>query len=342
MLKAIYAELGAYKGLNGKTATIGGCLEYTGAPFYAAVSSLRAVCTRQGGDLAHVFCTQAAGVPIKSYSPEIIVHPVLKAANENPELSDPRTWAPHLAASETKVTQWFPAIHSLVVGPGLGRDPFLADQLVAVLIRKAVEASNPHIDKLMVIDADGLNVICKQLTCIRGYSQVILTPNVVEFGRLWKAAVGDEELRLTDWSGEAVSVTSLDSGNLSGIAVSRLARELGGCTVFLKVTLTQGPVDVISNGVRTVAVGTPGSRKRCGGIGDILSGTLSTLLHLATVNRVPDPVIEAGIAGSLIVRKAGLMAFEQQEWSLTAPDVLQCLPAALRHLRIEANTPSSL
>lgn len=43
MLKAIYAELGAYKGLNGKTATIGGCLEYTGAPFYAAAASLRTV-----------------------------------------------------------------------------------------------------------------------------------------------------------------------------------------------------------------------------------------------------------------------------------------------------------
>jgi ATP-dependent NAD(P)H-hydrate dehydratase len=31
----------------------------------------------QGADLAHIFCTAGAATVIKSYSPEIIVHPVL-------------------------------------------------------------------------------------------------------------------------------------------------------------------------------------------------------------------------------------------------------------------------
>lgn len=83
MIRAIYGEFGKYKGVNGKIATIGGCLEYTGAPYYAAVSALRS-----GSDLSHIFCTYNAGIPIKSYTPEIIVHPILKASNENPELSD--------------------------------------------------------------------------------------------------------------------------------------------------------------------------------------------------------------------------------------------------------------
>jgi ATP-dependent NAD(P)H-hydrate dehydratase len=42
--------VGSYKGSSGKTGTVGGCFEYTGAPYYAAIASLRS-----GSDLAHVF-----------------------------------------------------------------------------------------------------------------------------------------------------------------------------------------------------------------------------------------------------------------------------------------------
>jgi ATP-dependent NAD(P)H-hydrate dehydratase len=58
-----------YKGNCGKVAVVGGSAEYTGAPYYAAVAALRT-----GSDLAHVFCPLEALIPIKCYSPEIIVH----------------------------------------------------------------------------------------------------------------------------------------------------------------------------------------------------------------------------------------------------------------------------
>ena len=58
------------KGENGCIATIGGSLEYTGAPYYSAISALKS-----GADLSHVFCHTEAAIPIKSYSPELIVHP---------------------------------------------------------------------------------------------------------------------------------------------------------------------------------------------------------------------------------------------------------------------------
>lgn len=32
----------------------------------------------QGADLSHVFCTKDAASVIKSYSPELIVHPILE------------------------------------------------------------------------------------------------------------------------------------------------------------------------------------------------------------------------------------------------------------------------
>lgn len=34
-------------------------------------------CTQVGADLSHVFCTSGAATVIKSYSPELIVHPYL-------------------------------------------------------------------------------------------------------------------------------------------------------------------------------------------------------------------------------------------------------------------------
>ena len=63
-------ELTAHKGQNGKVGVVGGSKEYTGAPYYAGVSALRS-----GADLSHIFCPSEALIAIKSYSPEIIVHP---------------------------------------------------------------------------------------------------------------------------------------------------------------------------------------------------------------------------------------------------------------------------
>lgn len=37
-----------------------------------------------GADLSHVFCTEGAATVIKSYSPELIVHPYLADSHDNP------------------------------------------------------------------------------------------------------------------------------------------------------------------------------------------------------------------------------------------------------------------
>ncbi len=61
-----------HKGQSGKVAVVGGCKEYAGAPYFAAMSSLRA-----GADLSYVFTTSDAAAAIKAYSPELIVLPLL-------------------------------------------------------------------------------------------------------------------------------------------------------------------------------------------------------------------------------------------------------------------------
>lgn len=53
-----------YKGDNGRIGVIGGSYEFTGAPFYSAISALKS-----GADLAHIFCSKSSSISIKAYSP---------------------------------------------------------------------------------------------------------------------------------------------------------------------------------------------------------------------------------------------------------------------------------
>jgi NAD(P)H-hydrate repair Nnr-like enzyme with NAD(P)H-hydrate dehydratase domain len=61
----------AHKGSHGRVAIFGGSDRYAGAPYYAARSAL--VC---GVDLVTIFCASEASVPIKCYSPELMVQAV--------------------------------------------------------------------------------------------------------------------------------------------------------------------------------------------------------------------------------------------------------------------------
>lgn len=64
-----------HKGSSGRIGVLGGSKKYTGAPFYASMASLKV-----GADLAYCFCAEEASIPIKSYSPELMVVPVYRAS----------------------------------------------------------------------------------------------------------------------------------------------------------------------------------------------------------------------------------------------------------------------
>eukprot|EP00985_Skeletonema_marinoi_P025068 scaffold18014_cov96-Skeletonema_marinoi.AAC.2 len=61
----------SHKGSHGRIAILGGSNKYTGAPYYAAQAALNC-----GVDLATVFCAEEASVPIKCYSPALMVQGV--------------------------------------------------------------------------------------------------------------------------------------------------------------------------------------------------------------------------------------------------------------------------
>lgn len=63
-------DASSHKGTMGRVGVVGGSKDYCGAPYYAAVSALKF-----GADLSWVYCSQEAAIPIKSYSPELMVTP---------------------------------------------------------------------------------------------------------------------------------------------------------------------------------------------------------------------------------------------------------------------------
>ncbi|XP_047022045.1 ATP-dependent (S)-NAD(P)H-hydrate dehydratase [Helicoverpa zea] len=150
-------DLSSHKGQAGRIGVIGGSLEYTGAPYFAGISALRV-----GADLSHIFCTKDSAAVIKSYSPELIVHPLLDWPNSVQEIS-----------------VWFERLHAIVIGPGLGRlkETFnVVVELIEVIREKRIP---------LLIDADGLFLINEKIHLLKDFmSPVILTPNKIEFERL--------------------------------------------------------------------------------------------------------------------------------------------------------------
>lgn len=284
----------AYKGQAGKVAVIGGCLEYTGAPYFAAISAMKL-----GADLSHIFCETSAAIPIKSYSPDLIVHPVLPSTSS---VNDKSLSDEDIDNYVKKVSNWFTRLDVLVIGPGLGRDS-LTLQCVARIISKAREEKLP-----LVIDGDGLFLITNSPELIRDYPHAILTPNVNEYKRL---AVGLKE-----------------DENVSPKA---LAKKLGHVTIVRK-----GETDTITNGHKEIECTEEGSLRRVGGQGDILAGSIGTFLAWATKKKDKkegEQTIEekysmsgtllAGYAGCYITKATSKLAFAQHNRSTITSNMIE-------------------
>ncbi|XP_078258318.1 ATP-dependent (S)-NAD(P)H-hydrate dehydratase isoform X2 [Rhinoraja longicauda] len=276
-----------HKGQDGRIAVIGGCSEYTGAPYFAAIASIKT-----GADLSHVFCTTEAAPIIKSYSPNIIVHPVL---DKNTAVEE--------------VLQWFPALHAMVIGPGLGRDE-MVQQNTKDLIVECRDRGMP-----IVVDADGLWVIAQDPSVIQGYTKAILTPNVVELDRLYMAVLNTPVNVQNDHD-----------------ALLRLSRALGNVTIVQK-----GYHDLITDGTTVLVCSLKGSGRRCGGQGDLLSGSLGLMAHWAFVAGKEktdglNPTLVAAFGACALTRQCNYQAFKKHHRSMTTSDMIAEISTAFHNL----------
>ena len=297
----------SHKGQGGRVGVLGGCRDYTGAPFYAAMSALRT-----GAELSHVFCSEGAACAIKAYSPELIVHAVVP---DTVPADDDTAVA---AAAAAAVERWFPALDALVIGPGLGRDAHML-ALAARVARAAVAAHLP-----LVLDGDGLWMVAHDLAVVRGARAVVLTPNLAEYSRLAAAVAGRDPAaaRATDAVPPATA----------------LAAALAGPTVLQKGARTAGGADVVAGPDNTPALccTVPGAPRRCGGQGDVLAGaTAAFFAWLARHNRTASAELSpafAAVAAAALTRTAAHLAFATMRRAMLTTDIIQCLGDAFESL----------
>ncbi|TFK29679.1 H-hydrate dehydratase [Coprinopsis marcescibilis] len=310
-----------HKGQSGRVGVLGGALDYTGAPFFAAFSALRF-----GADLSHVICSPTAAGAIKSYSPDLIVHPILNESSTSDQVK------PHLQSLLSR-------LHVLIVGPGLGREPYMQS-----FARLAINLARQN-GMYLVLDADALFLIGHDLSIIKGYRRAVLTPNVVEFKRLSEQVGVDPSTPLGERAG-------LVSKLLGGVTVLQK-----GARDIISIDTTGGEADLAKSHIEakgsqneqaqeTIIVDVEGGLKRCGGQGDVLSGSVGTFMAWGKcyedgafgdgtlpISRVP---LLAAVGGSMVTRAASKRAFAKEGRGVVTQDMLGELgPAFAEHFGAE-------
>lgn len=317
-----------HKGQAGKIAVFGGCEDYTGAPFFLAHSAALV-----GADLSHVVCEKQAATVIKSYSPDLMVHPYLYDL----ENTDVRRWiSPDLIEKlkrksleeilnskdeldkiiEThvlpKISALMLRVDMFVVGPGFGRDALMLKTLIRVI--EEIKVAN----KPVILDADSLFLVSVRPNIVKGYSKAVLTPNVVEFGRICLA----------------LAIDNTDDVECA----KRVLKALGNITLIKK-----GAQEVIVRNESHVINEMPGSLRRVGGQGDTLTGSLATLLTWAEhyTNGFWDgsgkmdedeAVLLACFAACSVVRVASSKAFYKYKRAMQTLNVHEYLGEAFEEL----------
>ncbi|POY72196.1 hypothetical protein BMF94_4772 [Rhodotorula taiwanensis] len=276
-----------HKGQAGRVGVVGGSKDYSGAPYFSSMTTLR-----MGADLAHVICEPAAGNIIKTYSPDLIVHTDLNEKLSEKEIED-------------VFKGILPRLHTLVIGPGLGRSDHM--QLAARIALRLARENKLYV----VIDADGLFLVQNDPAVVKGYDRAVLTPNVVEFGRLAESCNLDPK--------------SMPESELA----SALSKALGGPTIVQK-----GREDRITNGREQLISSQTGSSRRCGGQGDVLSGAVGTFLAWGKnyeereakdeQNPIrPDEItLLAAYGASTLTRTASRMTFAEHKRAMQTGEML--------------------
>lgn len=288
-----------HKGQLGRVAVIGGSEDYTGAPYFSAMASAKLGC-----DMSHIICDPGAGAVIKTYSPNLMVHPYMRSsASTSSSLSD----------ISSPILSMLSRLHVLVIGPGLGRNS-LMHSICGEVLKAAREKGIP-----VVLDADGLMLAQKRPELVQGWRGVVLTPNVVEFKRLAES------------KGLGLDPGEEQASDDGAEGCAKLADAFGGVTIVRK-----GASDHISNGTNTLVSDGQGSLKRSGGQGDTLTGCIATLLAWRKAYHdelwtddgnggkrmdEAETLALAAWAGSAITRESARLAFEEQGRSMQASDL---------------------
>jgi NAD(P)H-hydrate epimerase len=269
-----------HKGSYGKALFIAGSSSYLGAPYFSALSFLKA-----GGGLSYLAAPKSMAPFLASKGSELVLIPQQETDSGSLALE-----------SIEELKEIAKKVDIVVIGPGISLNED-TQELVRELVRE--------IEAPLLIDGDGITAIASDLGIIKKRkAETILTPHSGEMARLAKMEV--EEVNR-----DKVGVLQKTARNLNAIIVFKGAHSLTGYPderVYINTS------------------GNPGMATA--GSGDALTGAIAAMYGVGL------PLREAVRIGVFIHGLSGdLAACEKGEDGITAHDILDYLPHAMKYYR---------
>jgi NAD(P)H-hydrate epimerase len=212
-----------YKGSMGDVLFVAGAANYLGAPYFSAMSFLKA-----GGGYARLAAPASVVPAIAGQGREIVFVPLRE------------TKAGSIAADNFDVLMGLSAqVDMMVIGPGLSLDPQTQD-----LVRRLVR----DLSKPVLIDGDGITAVAGAPDLIQGRAfPTVMTPHAGEMARITGQPVAEIRRRPIDFLQAAC-------GSLGAYMVLKGAHSLIGCPdgqVYVNMTGNPGMATAGSGDVLT-------------------------------------------------------------------------------------------
>jgi hydroxyethylthiazole kinase-like uncharacterized protein yjeF len=186
-----------HKGDFGQVLFIGGTVSYFGAPYFAALSFLKA-----GGGYSRLAAPQSVTPFIATKGSEIVFVPQRETSSGSIALEN-----------KSALLELSERIDMVVLGPGLS-----LEEETQQLARKLAK----DINKPLLIDGDGITALCADLRIIKERKEMtILTPHLGEMSRITNKTVPDIEV-------DKIEVLQHTASELNAIIVLKGAHSLIG------------------------------------------------------------------------------------------------------------------
>lgn len=212
-----------HKGDFGEALFIAGARNYYGAPYFSAMSFMKA-----GGGYARLAAPSGVTPFIASRGSEIVFIPQEETREGSISPS-----------CRKQLLELADRMDIVILGPGLS----LQEETASLARELAAKINRP-----LIIDGDGISAVCKDLSCVRKRrAPTILTPHLGEMARITGRPVPDIE-------SDRIGILRSACADLSAIIVLKGAHTLIGCPdgrVFVNLTGNSGMATAGSGDVLT-------------------------------------------------------------------------------------------
>ncbi|HUX47938.1 MAG TPA: NAD(P)H-hydrate dehydratase [Dehalococcoidia bacterium] len=201
-----------HKGTYGKTFFIAGSSGYFGAPYFSALSFLKA-----GGGLSYLATPESISPFLASKGSEVVFLPQKETSSGSIALEN-----------RDELLEFSQTVDMVVLGPGLS---------LARETQELVRELTPKIVKPLLIDGDGITAIAGDLGKIKNReAATILTPHLGEMSRITK-------MEISEINKNKIDVLQCTARELNAIIILKGAHSLVGYpdgTIFINVSGNSG------------------------------------------------------------------------------------------------------